>query len=92
MSENRLLTFVEMSRAITERRQVLELNGHKPNTQDARIAIAQAQDAKTVRLLLQGVGEWLEENIQSAHLPRAEHPFSKRWIQALKEGRMPDGK
>lgn len=46
------LTMVEMSRAITERRRILELNGHKPNTQDARYAVAQAAVDK--------IKKWLE--------------------------------
>ncbi len=46
----RLLTMVEMSRAIVEHRRILELNGRSPNMQDDRYALCQAQDAKTHRI------------------------------------------
>jgi len=60
-----LLTMTEMSKAITEHRIILELNGYKPNTQDARFAVAQAQHEKSFKAgIKQGkkeVVEWGEE-------------------------------
>jgi len=46
-----IATQTEMAAAIRDYRQVLILNGHKPTTQDSRVAIAYLQHAKTMKAL-----------------------------------------
>lgn len=91
---SRLLTMVEMSKAITERRRILELNGHKPNTQDARFAVAQAQRDLTASETLKAVGEWLRNHgrLRAGYLdPLLDSYDYEKLYKALKQGRMPEG-
>jgi len=101
---NRLLTMIEMSKAITERRRILELNGHKPTPQDARYAIAVAQRDLTRSETLRAVGEWLKGKIVAGRLPKgnggAQRSPPGGWrppvddirydVEALLRGEMPE--
>jgi len=80
---------IEMSKAITERRRILELNGHKPTPQDARYAIAVAQRDLTRSETLRAVGEWLKGKIVAGHI--TAYPYDIRYdVEALLRGEMPE--
>ncbi len=98
MEDNRLLTLVEMSKAITERRQVLELNGHTPTAQDERCTIAMAQAVKTRAEIIKEIKTWLDHHAafwqdvlaKGKILPFLTAEDYQNLYGALGQGKMPE--
>lgn len=58
--------------------------------QKGLIAVTKAQDAKTAKAVRKEIGEWLGKHLIAVKIDDSDHPFSKKFIESLRKGEMPE--